>query len=211
MIAIWCDRLIADLEFTKGRWLGMLEGNHTHTNTEGVSVSQYLSLRLDAGKPLGDMACIGINVAWPKKFGGTNTGFTPVEVWAHHGTGGGGTTVGNTFNNIEKFAKGRPGDVFCMGHDHHIGGVPGNPDMIREGSRRKPHLGSRQRFYVRTGSFLKSMVPDCGSYAVTAAYAPLPIGVCEVRVILRREQVEDAEGDVRVVVKDIRPTPRILG
>lgn len=211
MIMEACDKLAEQLDFTRGRWLGLLEGNHTYTNADGVSVSGYLSRKLGAGEPLGDQTNIGLYIAWPKKFGAAATGATQLDIWAHHGTGGGGQTVGNTFNNVEKFAKGRVGDLYLMGHDHHIGGVPGVPDVYRAGSRKSPHLESRQRYFVRTGSFLKGMVPDRVSYSTAAAYSPLPIGVCEVRVILRRVHPESADRDVRVVVKDIRPTPRVLG
>ena len=81
------EKLAKALEFTRGKWLGMLTGNHSYITGDGETLTQMLARRLDA-KPLGVCAAIRLNLF--RHGSGTQTNY---DIWAHHGRGGEHTSV----------------------------------------------------------------------------------------------------------------------
>jgi len=84
----WQDEKVTDdvnalakrLEFTKGRWLGMLSGNHNHITDDGYTVTQMLAQRLNA-QALGVCASIRLYLMRNTK----SKAVIAYDIWAHHG------------------------------------------------------------------------------------------------------------------------------
>lgn len=208
----WMDtvigREITDLakamKHTAGRWLGFLEGNHTYINKHGVSVASLLSHMLGGGERLGAIGFIACSVKTP--FGPRSMSY---DIWAHHGIGA-GQLAGATVNALERFARGRQGHLFIMGHDHKIAGHPGTPQLMKTRSSRGTTLQAVVPWYVRSGSWLKGYEPGKVSYIAERALPPAPIGTCEVRVVFRRRRVA-GDGEKRTHHLVTQPTPRVIG
>lgn len=162
------------LEFTKGRWLGLLEGNHAYQTGEGRTTTELLAQRL-GGEALGTMAAIRLNCRFKK-----STANSTFDIWAHHGQGG-GQLAGSTINSLEKFANGFLGDLYLMGHDHGIGHIPIERLEI-SGSPSKPDVKHKTAHLVRTGSFLKAYEPGRRGYIARVARRPRHLGTPEIRV-----------------------------
>lgn len=162
------------LSFTKGRWLGMLEGNHAYRTGDGFTTTELLCQRLQA-QPLGVMAAIRCGLRFKKHV--TRYAF---DIWAHHGQGA-GQLMGSTINSLEKFANGFIGDLYLMGHDHGIGYVPMERLFIG-GTKENPTVNHKTAHLVRSGSFLKAYDPGKSGYIARCARKPRHLGTPEIKV-----------------------------
>lgn len=161
------------LEFTRGRWIGLLSGNHNYIDGDGNTTTVMLAKMLDA-KPLGVCAAINLNIIV--------NGKTPMtyDIWAHHGRGG-GRLAGSTANSIEAWAQGLIGDLILMGHDHKKIAVP-VPRLQIVGAHDNVDVADKITWYCRTGSFLKGYEKDKPSYIVERALRPVALGTIEINV-----------------------------
>ena len=140
------DRLLEVLAPTRGRWVGMLRGNHTWLFEDRTSVEQYMCNALETDY-LGDSSFIRLKMEDTP----TNHPEAEVVVFAHHGKGG-GQTIGGQLNNPEKALKFMDADLVLMGHSHAkiTGGLDRlllTPDGV---------LSSRTVMAARTGAFLRA-------------------------------------------------------
>jgi len=168
------DALCERLDFTRGRWLGMLSGNHNYINGDGATITQMVAQRLDA-KALGICAAIRIGVVLPGKKPRN------YDIWAHHGRGG-GRLAGSTLNSLEAWANGLLADLVLMGHDHKRAATAITRLEITGVSHNNASVTDRETWLCRTGSFLKGYEDGKVSYAVGAAMRPITIGSIEINV-----------------------------
>lgn len=177
--------LLNDLDFMRGRVLGIIGGNHVWNFTDGGSTDTMLANGLRA-KFLGVMGFIRVVVK--QKSRGKTVGF--IDILAHHGKGG-GTLCGSPFNTVEKMANVADADIYLMGDDHSKGCLPLAPRLKAQDKLSKNGelcLTQRQPWVGRTGSFLRANVPDEVSYNTDAARAARPLGWIEFHITLRRTQ-----------------------
>lgn len=174
------DKLAKRLEWTKGRWLGMLAGNHTYTTQDGYTLTDLLADRLDA-RALG--ICAGIRLYMLH-----GNSALIYDVWAYHGRGG-GQLAGATINAIERWASGLDADLVIMGHDHKRGAIPTTRLSIF--GKRNERLDVRQKevWLVRTGSFLKGYEPGKVSYIASRALKPASLGTTAIKLSVSRGRV----------------------
>jgi hypothetical protein len=166
--------LANELKSAKGRTLGLIGGNHYYPLKGGSSDTLLASL-------LGT-TYLGCSSIIRLTFDLGKDGTIDYDIGCHHGTGG-GSTPGATFNNLEKMLARFEVDLVLSGHDHKKGCIPSSPRMrpvtMPDGSlvlrERTPWLG-------RTGSFLKSYVPDQVSYNVDAGRSPCALGHIEFHI-----------------------------
>lgn len=177
--------LANELDFMRGRIIGMLGGNHYYELENGENTDHLLASLLGA-RYLGCTALVRLNVQLITKEGKKQERSTNIDIFANHGKGG-GKSVGSTFNSIEDMQKIADADLYLMGHDHKKGGIPSFPRMRLVTSptggvsirARTPYLG-------RTGSFLKNYENGKRSYGVDALYPACALGVIEFEYIPRR-------------------------
>ena len=98
------------ISFTKGHWMGMLEGDHYWQFQSGYTSDQILCQRLSCPY-LGTSAFIRIS------FSVLHHPEADCTVYAHHGIGG-GRTVGGHLTRLEDLLKWIEADIYLMGHVH---------------------------------------------------------------------------------------------
>jgi hypothetical protein len=175
--------LVNELSFMKGRLIGMLGGNHYFDFGNGDTTDHILAASLGT-KFLGVCSFIRLSL----RFGNNNTR-TSLDIFAHHGKGG-GSTPGGQFNTIEKMSTTAVADLYLMGHTHGKGCLPSTPRLTLNGSGRSGELVVRERtpWLGRTGSFLKAYESGRVSYNVDAGRSPASLGWIEFEVTPRRRR-----------------------
>lgn len=180
-------RLAKEIEFMRGRLIGLMEGNHYGEFQNGTTTTQKLSEILGC-KYLGVSTFIRLSLA----MGGRTTS-SSVDVWAHHGKGA-ARLVGGSLNRVEQMLEAAEADICLMGHDHKksIGTKTRFRLVHGNGSVRLSH---RKVLIGRTGSFLKGYEEGQPSYIADAAMNPTDLGVIKLELTPRRDRTN---GDDRV-------------
>lgn len=155
---------------TKGRWLGLLEGHHFYTLSDGLTTDWLLARKL--GCPLlGTTAFIRCEV----------TGRRPIVIWASHGMGS-GQTVGALANKIDKQAQVHDADIYLMGHWTKQTATP-IQRLAVDWDMSPPKLVDRTLHLVGTGGFSRGYVEGRkqgpvprGSYVEQKLLRPVVLG-----------------------------------
>lgn len=184
-----CKRFARDVEFMKGRLIGLLGGNHYGQFQNGTTTDQKLCELLSC-RWLGVNAFIRLSFHNRKR--GTKTR-TSVDIWAHHGRGG-ATTVGGSMNPVERMAHTAEADIYLMGDNHQKGAVTKSRLKLRDG-RGGLNLSQRKVILARTGSFLKGYEQGCKSYIVDGAMTPTDLGVVKIELTPRRTREGGVESE----------------
>ena len=171
------DELFEVLEPTKGRWLGLLEGHHFYTHSNGETTDQRLARLLDS-RFLGT-SCL-YRITFRDKLATGSTRSIVFTIWAHHGAGG-ASSVSAVLLKLEKMVSAFDADLFLMGHAHRIGAAP--LDYITVGSRGIPRMYHKTKLLVATGSFLRGWQQGStvggtprGSYVEQRMLKPVALG-----------------------------------
>jgi hypothetical protein len=158
------------LKHTKGRWLGMLAGNHSWDFRDGTTTETRLCADLDAPF-LGD--CADIKMTFKDEEGKTRG---DIGIWCHHGTGCNRKyPVGHL---LDKVCPHFPdSDIFLMGHSH-----------VRE-YRDFPRLHRAGQGYIEragvaaiTGGWLGAYKQGPSTYVERRALQPLALGSLVIKV-----------------------------
>lgn len=129
---------------TKGRWLGLLEGDHYHEYADGTTTDQHLCRLLDAPF-LGTSTLLRVRLS---ATGRNDTG-CDITVFAHHGLGG-GRLAGSGLHLLERMIVGVEADIYLMGHNHAKVSAP----LDRLYCTAAGHLYHRRKVFARTGGWL---------------------------------------------------------
>lgn len=168
-----------ELEFMRGRLIGMLGGNHYFQFQSGINGDQKLCELLGA-KYLGVCAFIRLY------FKGCGTREHARDIFAHHGMGA-ARLIGGSLNRVQQMAEGAEADIFAMGHDHKRGAVPAQPRLfLYHSSREGLKVVEREPIVIRSGSYLASYKDGAVSYNVDACRPPSSLGHVEVLVTIRK-------------------------
>lgn len=151
-----------ELEFMKGRIIGLIEGNHhykfSHGDTSTMRMCKYLKT-----KYLGGISVIRLVFKYKGVDGGKHCA---VDVYAHHtagSRGGGGRKAGSSLNKLEDMADVWDVDICLAGHDHKMNaGFP-----VRMFLDKNLNIKQRDILLVRTGSFQKGWIPGKAGYVPT--------------------------------------------
>jgi hypothetical protein len=170
------NELFEILAPTRGRWIGLLEGDHRWDFVGGNSVDQYLCELLGC-EFLGTSAMVRIS-AGVKGHPEADT-----ILYAHHGIGS-SRTAGGHLNQVENLLKIIDADIALMGHSHAKVGTTVDRQYI---SPDNIHY-HRSKVIARTGAWLKAYashgplpladpaVNSRGTYAEAKAYQPSALG-----------------------------------
>ena len=183
-----CLDFAKDLEFAKGRIVGMLGGNHYGEFQNGTNTDQKICELLEC-KYLGVNGFIRIAF---RPRGRTNTTLA-IDIFAHHGRGG-GRTQGGSMNPVEQMARTAEADIYLMGDNHQKAVSHISRLRLSEGGGNM-RVTHRKVLLARTGSFLKGYEEGCKSYIVDGLLNPSDIGVVKIELTPRRMR---ENGDERI-------------
>lgn len=148
-----------ELEFMKGKIIGLIEGNHHYRFQSGETSTNRMCQLLET-KYLGGVSIIRI------AFKSKGTSVCCMDIYAHHtagAKGGSGRKSGSSLNKLEDMAEVWNVDLILAGHDHKLN--IGFPVRMYLDGRMK--VKQKEMVLVRTGSFQKGWVPDTQGYVPT--------------------------------------------
>jgi hypothetical protein len=172
--------LAKELEFMRGRLIGLLNGNHFFSFPSGINSDQKLCEELGC-KYLGVSSFTRLTF----DYHGARQSF---DIWAHHGAGG-SRLPGGSINRVDQMREHAEADCYVMGHDHKRLVIPANPRLTLEhDAKHGLRLKERQAWLVRSGSFLKSYEDGKVSYNVDSARGPCSLGHAELEITYQTEE-----------------------
>jgi hypothetical protein len=174
------EALAKEISFMKGRMIGFIGGNHFPILKGGISGDQHLAAMLETDY-LG--ACAAIRIT----FRTNGTSRSSVDLFVHHGKGG-GTTAGGRFNAVDKLQQICIADIFLMGDNHARGCFPAGEKLRLCDTGGNLFVKSKPSWIGRTGSFLRAYVEDEPSYVVDAAMQPCNLGHIEFLITPTRKK-----------------------
>lgn len=159
------------LKESKGRWIGMIDGDHNWTLDDGQTIDNYIANRLKAPY-LATSAIVNVYAS------GVDV---PLKIFLTHGAGSSVSKTGKTLH-LERLLSSFDVDVVVMGHSHLRYGVP-IPVIRRVETKAGPRLREHNRIGAITGSFLNGYQANSshlgkarGSYVEAAALSPVSLG-----------------------------------
>jgi UDP-2,3-diacylglucosamine pyrophosphatase LpxH len=158
------------IKHTKGKWLGMLQGNHRWHFRQGDTTESRLCTMLDTTF-LGD--CADIQLRFLR--GDSPRARGSVGVWVHHGVGGRKYPVGKLIDDICPHFP--DNDIFLMGHTH-IREYRDFPRLHRVGKKYIERTGVA----AITGGWLQGYKRGPSSYVERKAMKPRAIGSLVIKV-----------------------------
>jgi len=176
--------LCKELEFMKGRVIGLVEGNHHYRFASGDTSTMRMCHYLGT-KYLGGISIIRLDFLYKGAKVGKRCS---LDIYAHHtagSRGGGGRKAGSSLNKLEDMADVWDVDICIASHDHKINsGIPVRMYLDR-------HMNVKQRdiLLVRTGSFQKGWVPGKQGYVPTFNGKPNFLGCPIIKLTPIREGV----------------------
>jgi hypothetical protein len=173
------ESLAKELSFMRGKLIGFIGGNHFPILKGGISGDQHLAAMLETDY-LG--ACCAIRITF-RVHGNCRTS---VDLFVHHGKGG-GTTAAGKFNAVDKLQQVCDADIFLMGDNHARGCFPAGEKLRLCDSNGRLYVKAKPSWIGRTGSFLRAYVEDEPSYVVDAALQPSNLGHIEFLITPTRD------------------------
>lgn len=174
-----CELIAKELEFMRGRIIGMLNGNHYFQFPSGINSDQKICELLGA-QYLG--VCSFVRLYFEMA---NSTQMLSRDIFAHHGAGA-ARLFGGSFNRVQQMAEGAEADIYAMGHDHKRIASPGQPRLfLRHSAHDGLRIEQREPVVLRTGSFLASFEPGVVNYNVDACRSPASLGHVEVLVNIK--------------------------
>jgi hypothetical protein len=173
-----------DIEFMRGRLIGLLGGNHYGEFQNGTNTDQKLCELLGC-RYLGSNSFIRLQFQQNNK----HQTRMAVDIFAHHGRGG-GRTAGGSMNPVQQMGKIAEADIYLMGDNHQRGVIHESKLRLTQGCG-KLKLVQRKILLARTGSFLKGYEENEASYIVDAGLPPTDLGVVKIELTPRRERTHN--------------------
>jgi len=149
------DCLAKELDFMKGRLLGLMHGNHEWQFMDGDLATERLCNKLGCSF----LGCVCYLVITLKTRCNNAGSKAAVRIFASHGKGG-GQLVGSSYNKVEKMRDVFPdADIYLMGHDHKKGAVSSS-SLTAVLSKSEITVKQHRQWFGRTGSFLRGWVEN---------------------------------------------------
>lgn len=170
-------KLAKELEWMRGKILGLIEGNHYGVFQSSITTTQKLCELLGC-KYLGCSAFIRLMFENSHRL-------CAFDIWANHGLGA-SRTLGSSLISLEKMEQVAEADAYLSGHDHRkYAALKARLRLSKSG-----RLNQRQILLGRTGSFLKGYVEGEPSYIARRALPPTDLGNIIIKFIPRRKQTK---------------------
>jgi hypothetical protein len=180
--------LAKEMDFMKGRMIGLVNGNHYYQFKDGTTGDHMLANELDTHF-LGVAAFIRVVFKFPRKTGKSIS----LDIFAHHGAGT-GQKPHTSLGAIARMAEWADADIILQGHDHKRGALPLNPTLsLSSNASGALHVKERQRWVGRTGSYLKAYIDGEANYNVDAGRGPCSLGHIRFELMPTRSQKDGCE------------------
>jgi hypothetical protein len=164
----YLGELAGTLEHARGRILGFIQGNHDYPLSTGITGTMWLAQHFKAPY---------LGCSTMRRITLTNSNcYYNLDIFAHHGAGGGARLKGGSINRVQYMAEGAEADIYLMGHDHHRMAVSDVRLALHKCSKHPITVRERQVWYCRTGSFLRGYRPGERSYIVDTAKKAMDLG-----------------------------------
>lgn len=188
-----CELFASEIEFMRGRIIGMLNGNHYFNFQSGINSDQKIC-ELVGAKYLGVCSFVRLTLE-------TDSRRVARDIYAHHGAGA-ARLFGGSFNRVQQMAEGAEADIYAMGHDHKRIASPGQPRIfLKNNAHGGLEVVHREPVVIRSGSFLASYEPGTINYNVDAQRPPASLGWVEVVVTVRRKRFGKSKSHVDVEMR----------
>jgi hypothetical protein len=175
--------------YTKGAWLGLLQGHHYMDMADGSTSDIKIAEALRAPF-LGDAAIVRIIFDKHKDVDGLPL---KADIWCHHGRGG-GVGAAAPISLLEKTARGFDADIYLMGHQHKKVATPID-ELFYSRDGRMLH---RTKLLACTGSFLKGYLDNSmsegragGTYVEKGMMTPVSLGGIVIELGVVKEEYGD--------------------
>jgi len=171
--------VVKALKPIKDHIIAAMPGNHEHTVKKRYSFDSIKMLCDALGCPrISDPSFIRLQLA--RGAGNVRN----VDVFCSHGLFvGGGRKIGSKANNLRDLAAGFDADIYLAGHSHQLFGI--SDESLRIGDAN--NLISRRRFFINTGSFLRTYQADGkDNWAARKVFMPARIGVMRIDIYPKR-------------------------
>ena len=172
------EKFVKEIEFMKGRIIGLIEGNHYWVFQNATTSTQKMCELLGC-KYLGTQSYIRIIYKKSGRTGHCNE----IKIIAHHGIGT-SRIAGGDMRPVEMLANGWDCDIALMGDDHQKGLIIRTKHEFRGNSM---IVKAKKILLARTGCFLRGFVEDEASYVVDKCYSPNDIGLVKIEMTPRRD------------------------
>ena len=172
------DELLDVIGFTKGHWIGLIEGNHRHDFLDSTCDGQYLANALGCDF-YGTSALMRLHPSGVRSYHHE----ADTIMFAHHGTGS-AITVGGQLVRVERLMEWINADLYLMGHSHSKVNAPVDEQHI---SPDGVHY-HRTKIVARTGGWFRGYLSSTprplnssamlsrGSYVEEKALMPSSMG-----------------------------------
>jgi predicted phosphodiesterase len=160
------------------RIIGLVGGNHYFNLSYNITSDQLLCQKLKCDY-------LGTNSLFRLIFKYHKSNYSADLVFCvHHGLTG--KTPSSSIGRLKEMANNFDADVILMGHNHDR-----QLDYVnRLGISNQDKLYDRKILLARTGSFLKSYIPNQKSYGVDAGYPPGDIGGVFINITPVRKHIK---------------------
>lgn len=172
-------KLLNEIDFMKGRIVGLIEGNHYGQLQSGMTTTQMMCDKLKC-KYLGVSSFVRLSFPFKHKS-------ACVDMWVHHGRGA-SRLAGGSINTVEQMSGIAEAQIYLMGHDHRK-----SVAMKSRLHRADTKLCMKKVLLGRTGSFLRGYVDEQPSYVARASMIPTDLGVIKIELTPRRSQKCDGD------------------
>ena len=173
------NKLCEEINFMRGRLIGLIEGNHHGILQSGITTTQMMCEKLDC-KYLGVSSFIRLSFQSIK----STHSRTSVDIWAHHGKGA-SRLLGGSLNTVEQMSEISDADICLMGHDHKKSLAIKTRLYLRTGSGNL-NLSQSKVLLGRTGTFLRGYVDGQPSYIARGLLNPTDLGVLKIELTPKR-------------------------
>lgn len=172
---IMSDRISEELESTRLRWLGLIEGHHF--GDMGVeTTTEYMCRKLKCNY-LSAITMYRLLFVYGKEE-------CSVDICAYHGTGN-ARLYGGSLNKVQYMAEDFIANIYLMGHDHKIVGAA-NEQLAFTKIGGVPNVIAHPHLYVRTGGMMKGFVKDMPSYVTQRGGGSRPLRLPRIELIPRK-------------------------
>ena len=179
-----------DLEFARGRIIGLIEGNHYFKFNCGETSTQRLCRMLET-KYLGVATFTRLKFVYQDHV-------SHLDIYAHHGKGA-ARLLGGSLNRVQQMAESAEADLYFMGHDHK-GPVGKNPRLRLSERNGNMAIVERTQLYARTGSFLRGYVDGEVSYVADGCMNPANLGGTEITFVASRPRDAHLKIDIHATI-----------
>lgn len=173
----FCD----NIEFMRGRLIGMIEGNHYGKLSSGITTTQLMCQRLGC-KYLGGSSFIKLQFA---KVGKDRTR-NAIKLWIHHGSTA-TKRIGGSVLTVENMRMNAIADIYLCAHDHRKW-VATASILDISSTGKIPKLHHKKILLGRTGSFQKAYEANQKSYVASKQLNPSDLGVIKIMMIPKTER-----------------------